>query len=206
MDRREHWTNVYRTKDHTKVGWFQPAAEISLALFDKIGITAEASVIDIGAGASTLVDGLLARGYKNITLLDISEEALELVKERLGDENNIPEYLIEDITTASLLNRYTLWHDRAAFHFLLNEEEQRAYVRTMYDSLDAEGYAIIGTFALNGPDTCSALPVQQYDRTRMARVLDNRFTIIDVVENTHVTPSGSEQNFCFFILQPVKSK
>jgi len=198
---KEHWESVYQTKDHTKVGWYQSSCDSSLELLEKIGITKEASVIDIGAGASTFVDGLLENGFEDITLLDISKEAFEIVKERLGQKAAIPHYLVDDITTVSLPHRYDLWHDRAAFHFLLEESEQQAYIQTLYESLNPNGYAIIGTFAVDGPDSCSALGVQQYNRERMEQVLDNRMKIIDVVESIHVTPSGSEQKFCFFILQ-----
>lgn len=203
MEKRKHWESVYQTKDYTKVGWYQSSAEISLELLKKIGISTEASVIDVGAGASTFIDGLIKAGYKNITLLDISKEAFDIVKERLGANHKIPSYLIEDVRTVSLSDRYALWHDRAAFHFLQEEKEQRAYVQTMYDSLRAEGYAIIGTFALDGPDSCSDLPVRQYDCITMQNVVKNLFTIVDVVESIHLTPSGGEQKFCFFILQPV---
>ncbi|MDD5212725.1 MAG: class I SAM-dependent methyltransferase, partial [Sulfuricurvum sp.] len=157
MEKKEHWETVYKTKDHTKVGWYQPSCDTSLALIEHIGISNEASVIDIGAGASTFADGLLERGFDNITLLDISQEALDITRGRLGKKSQIPDYLVEDITSVSLPNRYDLWHDRAAFHFLLHESEQHAYVQTMRNALDPQGYAIIATFALDGPDSCSAL-------------------------------------------------
>ncbi|MFA6187970.1 MAG: class I SAM-dependent methyltransferase [Sulfuricurvum sp.] len=203
MGRQKHWETVYQTKDHTKVGWYQPACHISLELLDKIGITQEASVIDIGAGASTFVDGLLECGFSNITLLDISKEALDIVKERLGKKANTPQYLVEDITTASLPQHYDLWHDRAAFHFLQDAGEQQAYIRTMCASLNSNGYAIIGTFAVDGPDSCSTLSVKQYNRENMQQVLGNCITILDVIETTHITPSGVEQKFSFFILKAI---
>lgn len=199
---KKHWENVYQTKDHTKVGWYQPTCDSSLEILEKIGITKEASVIDIGAGASTFVDGLLERGFSDITLLDLSKAAFDIVKERLGKKGGIPHYLVENITTASLPHRYDLWHDRAAFHFLLDVNEQQAYIQTLCESLNPDGYAIIGTFAVDGPESCSALSVQQYNRERMEKALDNRMRIVDVLESVHVTPSGSEQKFCFFIIYP----
>lgn len=203
MEKQEHWETVYQTKDHTKVGWYQPSCDSSLELIEKIGVSKNASVIDIGAGASTFVDGLLDRGFKNITLLDLSNEALTITRERLADKAHIPNYLVEDITTVSLPQHYDLWHDRAAFHFLLDESEQQRYIHTMLDSLNSEGYAIIGTFAVDGPESCSALTVKQYNRKRMEDVLDGQMAIIDMVERIHITPSGSEQKFSFFILKPI---
>lgn len=203
MGTKEHWETVYQTKDHTKVGWYQPSSDSSLELIEKIGLSKEASVIDIGAGASTFVDGLIERGYKNITLLDLSNEALTIIKERLGDKAAIPNYFVADITTVSLPQRYDLWHDRAAFHFLLDEREQQSYIRTMRDSLTPQGYAIIGTFAVDGPESCSALSVKQYNRSEMEAVLDGQMAIIEAVESIHITPGGSEQKFSFFILKPI---
>lgn len=203
MERQEHWETVYQTKDHTKVGWYQPSSDISLELMEKIGLSKDMSVIDIGAGASTFVDGLIERGFKNITLLDLSKEALTITRERLGDKADIPNYLVEDITTVSLVQRYDLWHDRAAFHFLLDENEQQSYINTMRDSLNPEGYAIIGTFTVDGPESCSALTVKQYNRERMEDVLDGKMAVVDVVESIHITPGGSEQKFSFFILKAI---
>lgn len=203
MGSQEHWETVYQTKDHTKVGWYQPSSDTSLEIIEKLGLSHNASVIDIGAGASTLVDGLLKRGFKNITVLDLSNEALTITKKRLGDKSPIPNYLVEDITRVSLPQRYDLWHDRAAFHFLLDESEQQSYISTMRDSLNPEGYAIIGTFAVDGPNSCSALSVKQYDRKRMEDVIDGQMAIREVIESIHITPGGSEQKFSFFILKPI---
>jgi SAM-dependent methyltransferase len=205
VGKQEHWKIVYQTKDYTKVGWYQPSSDFSLELLERIGISNEASVIDIGAGASTLVDGLISRGFRNITLLDISKEAFDIVRERLAEDNNIPNYRVEDIAVALSPRRYDLWHDRAAFHFLQEEREVQGYVQNMYDSLSAEGHAIIGTFAIDGPDSCSALPVQQYNIERMQRVLGERFSIVESAENIHTTPGGSEQKFIFFIIKPIQS-
>lgn len=203
MNTQEHWDNVYKTKDHTKVGWYQPLPEISLEILARIGASPEASVIDIGAGASTFVDALIRRGFRDIALLDISKEAFDIVKERLEGDKEIPTYLIEDITTASLPREYTLWHDRAVFHFLQEESEQQSYLQAMHDALMSTGYAIIGTFAVDGPESCSSLPVKQYDKETMETVLKNRFTIVEVIETVHMTPGGSEQKFSFFLLKPV---
>lgn len=203
MGRQEHWETVYQTKDHTKVGWYQPSSDSSLELIEKIGLFKKASIIDIGAGASTFVDGLLDCGFKNITLLDLSNKALNITRERLGDKSYIPNYLVEDITTVSLPQRYDLWHDRAAFHFLLDESEQHRYIRAMHDSLNPEGYAIIGTFAVDGPESCSALPVRQYNEERIENLVQGRFTILEVIEENHITPGGSQQRYCYFVLKPI---
>lgn len=204
--KQRHWENVYTTKELSKVGWYQQEPSISLDLLRKIGSTPNDAFIDVGCGVSTLSDRLIDSGYRDITLLDISSSALEIVKQRLGASADIPYYRVGDVCTFTSEKRFDVWHDRAVFHFLQKEEEQLAYMETLHGSLSPEGHAIIGTFAVDGPDSCSALPVRQYDEERMKNIVRNRFELIDFVDETHITPSGSEQNFCFFILQPVKSK
>lgn len=200
--KQRHWENVYTTKDMSKVGWYQKEPSISLSLLKKIGSTPKDRFIDVGCGVSTLSDTLIGLGYRDITLLDISQSALEMVKQRLGDSSHIPQYYCGDVCSFSSDKRYDVWHDRAAFHFLQKEEEQNAYMLTLQRLLSPHGHAIIGTFAVDGPDTCSALPVRQYDEERMKNLLGEWFILIDVIRDTHVTPSGSEQNYCYFLLQP----
>lgn len=199
---QRHWENVYTTKDMSKVGWYQKEPSISLSLLHKIGSTPKDAFIDVGCGVSTLTDTLIDLGYRDITLLDISQSALEIVKKRLGSFADIPLYRVGDVCVFSSDKLFDVWHDRAVFHFLQKEEEQQAYMKTLHNSLSPEGHAIIGTFAVDGPDSCSALPVRQYDEERMKNLVQDRFDLINVIEERHITPSGSEQKYCFFVLRP----
>lgn len=200
--KQRHWENVYTTKDMSKVGWYQREPSISLSLLQKIGSTSKDLFIDVGCGVSTLADTLIHLGYRDITLLDISQNALEIVKKRLGASADIPLYRVGDVCAFSSDNLFDVWHDRAVFHFLQKEEEQLAYIETLYRSLAPKGHAIIGTFAIDGPDSCSALPVRQYDEDRIKNIIRDRFDLINVIEDTHITPSGSEQKYSFFVLRP----
>lgn len=200
--KQRHWENVYTTKDMSKVGWCQQEPSLSLALLQKIDSTPKDVFIDVGCGVSTLSDRLIDLGYRDITLLDISSSALEIVKQRLGASADIPHYRVGDVCTFTSEKRFDVWHDRAVFHFLQKEEEQQAYMETLQRLLSPSGHAIIGTFALDGPDSCSALPVRQYDKERMQKAIQGRFELVDVVDEIHITPSGSEQKYCFFLLQP----
>lgn len=199
--KQRHWENVYTTKDVSKVGWYQAEPSTSLALLQKIGSTPNDAFIDVGCGASTLADTLIHSGYQDITLLDISSSALEIVKKRLGVTADHPVYSVGDVCTFSSEKLFDVWHDRAVFHFLQKEEEQQAYLNTLQRSLSPKGHAIIGTFGVNGPDSCSALPVRQYNKEQMKNLVKERFEIIEVVDETHITPSGNEQHYCFFVLK-----
>lgn len=201
--KQRHWENVYTTKDVRKVGWYQEIPTMSLALMKKIGSTSKDSIIDVGCGTSKLADVLIDSGYRDITLLDLSASALEIIKKRLGLTADLPVYCAEDMCTFSSEKLFDVWHDRAVFHFLQREEEQQAYLQTLYQALSPKGHAIIGTFGINGPDSCSTLPVRQYDEERMSNFVKKRFDVIDVVEETHVTPGGSEQSYCYFVLKPI---
>jgi len=200
--KQRHWENVYTTKDMSKVGWYQKEPTISLELLKKIGSTPKDAFIDVGCGTSTLADCLIGFGYKDITLLDVSQSALDIVKKRLGASADIPQYHAGDVCGFVSEKRFDVWHDRAVFHFLQKEEEQHAYMQTLHRLLSPSGHAIIGTFAVDGPDSCSALPVKQYNKERMEKAAEGRFELIDLVDETHITPSGSEQKYCFFVLKP----
>ncbi|MDD5211638.1 MAG: methyltransferase domain-containing protein [Sulfuricurvum sp.] len=201
--KQRHWENVYTTKDVSKVGWYQETPSISLALLEKIGSTPKDVFIDVGCGASKLADVLIDSGYRDITLLDLSSSALEIIKKRLGVTADLPLYCVGDVCIFSSEKRFDVWHDRAVFHFFQKTEEQQAYFETLYKSLSSEGHAIIGTFGVNGPDNCSTLPVRQYNEEQMKNLVKDRFDILEVIDETHITPSGSEQHYCFFILKPI---
>lgn len=202
--KQRHWENVYTTKDMSKVGWYQKEPGISLMLLQKIGSIPKDAFIDVGCGVSTLADCLIDLGYRDITLLDISQSALDIVKKRLGASADIPVYHVGDVCTFASEKRFDVWHDRAVFHFLQKEEEQQAYMDTLYRSLAPDGHAIIGTFAVDGPDSCSALPVRQYNQERIQMAIQGRFELIDTMHDIHITPSGSEQKYCFFLIKTKK--
>lgn len=202
MNRQIHWEKVYQTKDYTKVGWHQKIPRDSLKIFKQNKILKSASIIDIGAGASLLVDELVNQNFTNLTILDISEEALTIVKKRLGTRHQAINYIIDDITKVKLIHSYDVWHDRATFHFLQTKEEQEAYIQTMHNALNNNGLAVIATFSVEGPNSCSTLKVKQYDYEEMDKVLKQRFAIVDTQKIVHITPGGDEHKFCYFVLKP----
>ena len=201
ISRKEHWEYVYQSKDHKKVGWYQESPEISLSLLSKIHAESSQSIIDVGCGASVLVDKLIDQGYKDITLVDLSEKALLIIKDRLGDKSNIPNYYSQDITKARLSNTFEVWHDRAVFHFLTDELDRQNYMSVLSKSLSNNGRAIIGTFSLNGPNACSGLDVVQYDEERMKSELSHDLELVDSVTSIHEMPNGAEQEYMYFIIK-----
>lgn len=199
--RKEHWETIYKTKDHKQVGWYQKSPDTSLKLFLKIHAHPEQSIIDIGCGASLLVDNLISQGFNDITLLDLSSEALSAVKSRLYDKADIPDFLCHDITKKALNKSYDIWHDRAVFHFLTNAQDRRSYMTTLVNCLSKNGRAIIGTFSVNGPKTCSGLDIVQYDEEKMSAELKGDLELESSEIHIHVMPSGAEQEYIYFIIK-----
>jgi 2-polyprenyl-3-methyl-5-hydroxy-6-metoxy-1,4-benzoquinol methylase len=197
VSRSAHWENVYATKGENEVSWFQENPAPSLELIDLAQLPPESAIIDIGAGASRLVDSLVARGFHNVTVLDLSESALGAAKARLGAQANDVEWVVADVTTWQPPQTYDLWHDRAAFHFLTDDAARSAYVDRLKRALKPAGHVIIGTFALNGPERCSGLPVTRHDAVSLAATLGPEFRLIDTRPHEHVTPWGSTQQFQF---------
>lgn len=199
--KKEHWENIYKTKDHTEVSWYQESPKISLELLSEIHAQPSQSVIDVGCGASLLVDNLLTLGYKDITLIDLSTSALSLIKNRLADKSDIPEYLSEDITKIGFNKPFDIWHDRAVFHFLTDAQDRLSYMTTLEKHLTRSGRAIIGAFSFNGPEKCSGLNIVQYDGEKMESVLTQNLELVETVTDTHVMPNGSTQEFMYFIIK-----
>jgi SAM-dependent methyltransferase len=195
--RSAHWETVYTTKGESEVSWFQENPAPSLELMDLAQLTPESAIVDIGGGASRLVDSLLARGFCNVTVLDLSESALAAANSRLGDRADRVRWLVADVTTWQPPQSYDLWHDRAAFHFLTDEAARSAYVDRLKQALNPGGHVIIGTFALDGPERCSGLPVTRHDAVGLAAMLGPEFGLIDSRPHAHVTPWGSTQQFQF---------
>lgn len=207
MDRKQHWEDMYRQKAEDTVSWFQPYPEISLALIHKAGIGKDEPVIDVGGGASRLVDALLAEGFGDVTVLDIAEAALQKTRDRLGKAVPQVHWLAADITQWQAQRRYRLWHDRAVFHFLTEPADRAAYRHGLASALAPGGIALIASFALDGPERCSGLPVQRYSQDTLAAELGPAFHIVDRRDEDHTTPAGKLQRFQYsvFEFQPWRS-
>lgn len=194
---RRHWDEVYAHKDVESVSWFQPTPEVSLRL---IGLV-PGSVLDVGAGASTLVDSLLAQGRTDVTVLDVSAEALEVTRERLGERGGSVSFVAADVLQWEPGRTFDCWHDRAVFHFLTTPEQQGSYVRTASRTIAPGGGLVLGTFALDGPEQCSGLPTARYDAAGLAAVFGADFVLEHTETEVHRTPWGSEQSFTWVLLR-----
>lgn len=203
MNRREHWNRVYRDKPADRVSWYQQQPAASLELIAASGIARDAGIIDVGGGASVLVDALLDQGYTGLAVLDVAHSALEAVRARLGDRAALVEWFEADVTRFEPTRRYALWHDRAVFHFLTDADERAAYVRTLGKALQPGGTVIIATFAPDGPPKCSGLDVVRYDERSLAAELGTSFQLRDSRREAHVTPGGMTQPFCYFRFERV---
>lgn len=199
--RRTHWETVYATKAENEVSWFQNNPAPSLEAIALTGATPASAIIDIGGGASRLVDQLLALGFVDVTVLDLSAAALDTAKARLGTPAAKVRWLVADVTTWEPTATYDVWHDRAAFHFLTGENDRAAYVARLERALKPGGYAIIATFAPDGPERCSGLPVLRYDAESLGRVLGPAFKLIHTSRHEHATPWDSRQVFQFSVFR-----
>ena len=195
-DRRAHWDQTYTAKDDTQVSWHQPNPERSLALI-KSAAPSSASVIDVGGGASRLTDALLAEGYRDLTVLDISQAALERTKARLGDLARMVTWIAADITEWRPMRTWDIWHDRAVFHFLTDAASQDAYIAALKQATVPGSAAIMASFALEGPERCSGLPVQRYSPQTLAARLGPDFQLYAEEAETHRTPFGTTQAFSY---------
>jgi SAM-dependent methyltransferase len=196
-NQRTHWENVYENKGEREVSWFQESPAPSLDLIALTGATKSSAIVDIGGGASRLVDALLATGHQDVTVLDLSSAALAAARERLGRDADQVKWIAADVTAWCPATKYDVWHDRAAFHFLNAPEEQAAYIERLRQGLKVGGYAIIGTFALDGPEKCSGLPVTRHSADTIGALLGSAFTLKDTRRHQHKTPWESVQNFQF---------
>jgi 2-polyprenyl-3-methyl-5-hydroxy-6-metoxy-1,4-benzoquinol methylase len=200
-DRSEHWEGVYRTKGEREVSWFQETPSVSLELIRSAGATPQSSIVDVGGGASRLVDALVDAGYEAVTVLDLSESALAAAKARLGEAGAGVTWIVADVVGWRPRQRYDVWHDRAAFHFLTEAADRTAYAACLREALRPGGHAIIATFALDGPDRCSGLPVVRYDAASLGEALGNAFSLVETRRHDHRTPMGSMQRFQFSVFR-----
>ncbi len=196
MDRKEHWETVYATKGDIEVSWFQSEPLVSLELIE-IASPNHGRIIDIGGGASTLVDRLLDLGFEKVAILDISAEALERSKARLGDRAGQVKWIVADVTTVESIGQFDVWHDRAVFHFLTDAEDRRKYVDLARRTIPIGGHLVIGTFAIDGPTKCSGLDVCRYDAQLLTAELGDSFRLVKEVAHEHITPWGKPQKFFF---------
>ena len=196
-DRQAHWQNVYATKAEKEVSWFQENPAPSLEFIAAAGIARDASIIDVGGGASRLLDCLLEKGFHRIAILDLSANALDEAKKRLGQRADGIEWIAADVTTWQPSSKYDLWHDRAAFHFLTAAADRDAYVLRLKKAVRSGGHVIIATFALDGPEKCSGLPIVRYDPHAIASALGPELDLVDSMRHDHVTPGGNTQRFQF---------
>jgi len=194
----EHWERIYSTKAADTVSWYQPHAEQSLRLVHETGLPRSASIIDVGGGASKLVDDLIAQGYSAITVLDLSAAALAAAKSRLGRAAQSVDWIAADVTKAGLApHSFDLWHDRAVFHFLTGERERAAYVKALLRAVRPGGHVIVATFAEDGPVQCSGLPVMRYSPSGLQAEFGAAFALVKHEREEHRTPSGAVQKFVY---------
>lgn len=197
IERKKHWETIYQTKALNEVSWYQPNPETSIQFFQQLQLPVTAKIIDIGGGDSFLVDHLLDLGYRNVSVLDISETAIERAKQRLGERAKDVKWIVSDIADFKPTASYDCWHDRAAFHFLTSSDEVEKYIQTASTAITPDGAMIIGTFSEQGPKKCSGIDIRQYSETTMTNLFSTRFRKIACITTDHTTPFDTTQNFVF---------
>jgi trans-aconitate methyltransferase len=200
-ERQSHWQSVYLNKGEQEVSWTQLDPQPSLGLIERFAGDRSASIIDIGGGASRLVDALVDHGFAAVTVLDLSEAALESAKARLGGRGASVQWIAADATAWQPPNTFDIWHDRAALHFLVEARDRAAYLDRLHAGVRTGGHAIIATFAPDGPEKCSGLPVQRYDPEGLSKTIGTAFELVEHQPHRHVTPWGAAQSFQFSVLR-----
>ena len=201
-NKKSHWENIFSIKNSPNVSWFQEVPTTSLAFIRSLNLPKTAQIIDVGGGDSYLVDYLLKDGYEHITVLDISEKALEKVKERLGESAKKIEWIVSDITEYhDNTKKYDVWHDRAAFHFLVENEQIETYLSIAKTNIKNDGFLSVGTFSENGPTKCSGLEIKQYSKESLTEKFKESFEKIRCINENHETPFNTVHNFTFCTFQ-----
>ena len=197
MERKEHWENVFSTKQEKEVSWYQESPKTSIDFIYKLNIPKDAKIIDIGGGDSYLIDALLALGYTNLSLLDISAKAIERIKNRLGEKAAKVSFIVSDVLEFKPDTTFDFWHDRASFHFLTEEKQITKYAELVASAVAKNGNMVLGTFSENGPKKCSGLDITQYDMEKMKAIFENDFDLLESFTEDHQTPFDTIQNFIF---------
>lgn len=195
--KKEHWENVFATKQENEVSWFQKLPQTSLDFISKLNISKQSKIIDIGGGDSYLIDALLEQGFENVTLLDISSKAIERIKTRLGTKADNVTFIVSDILDFKPTDSYDFWHDRASFHFLTEQHQIEKYASLVSNAIAKNGKMVIGTFSEKGPKKCSGLDITQYSESKIKAVFESEFQLIECITEDHQTPFDTIQNFIF---------
>ena len=198
FDRKTHWRNVYQEKSHLCVSWYQNDPKLSLELILSTQLERNEAIIDVGGGSSVLVDNLIEESFSNLSVLDISGNAIAIAKKRLGDSAKNIEWFDSDITKFDAPKKFALWHDRALFHFLTDPSDRENYMKVLNNALRPKGHLIIATFAVGGPEKCSGLEIIQYNSEKMIAELGDNFEFIQERKEVHITPSNKKQKFIYF--------
>jgi SAM-dependent methyltransferase len=202
MSNSQHWNEIYSTKSADNVGWYTPHLNTSLDWIRELGLKPDGAIIDVGGGASTLVDDLLGNGHNDITVLDLSRRAMELTQERLGARYDLVTWMQGDVTEAELpVGNYRLWHDRAVFHFLIRPQDRQRYRDVLLKALQPDGFVIVGAFSPDAPPQCSGLPVQRYTAESLSKFFAGDFELRRRQYEMHITPSGLEQSYVYCLYQ-----
>ena len=200
----DFWNSRYLNKNEDELGWYEKESEPSLSLINECGINKDALILDVGSGASTLIDNLLGAGYVNIVATDISDAALNKTKHRISDTNNRVQFIVDDITKSALatqFNQVDLWHDRATFHFFNKNEDQQAYLEVLNTLMKPGGFVLISTFALNGAKQCSGLPIQQYSSDQLSAFLGGNYQLITSLSYQYQTPWNEGRPFMYAVFK-----
>ena len=192
---QDHWEKIYSTKTEKEVSWFQPYPTVSMKFIDSLNLPGDAAIIDIGTGDGLLIETLLDKGYRNISALDISRNAIERAKSRLGDKAAAINWIVSDILKFDPSTKFDLWHDRATFHFLTHENDADHYISIAANSIKPNGYMVLSTFSEQGPKKCSGLDTRQYSETSLSAKLEPGFERLNCMKADHTTPFNTLQNF-----------
>ncbi|WP_346949818.1 class I SAM-dependent methyltransferase [Dyella sp.] len=203
-DRGSRWDEVYRSKGADTVSWYQARPVMSLALIEHAGVVKGAPVIDVGGGASSLVDHLLHEGYVDLAVMDLSDSALATSRERLGERASQVDWIAGDVLAFAPLKRYALWHDRAVFHFLVKADDRRRYLEALHRASQVGTQVVMATFAEDGPERCSGLPVARYRAAELHAAFGADYELVESTRETHRTPGGAEQHFTWVRMRRVR--
>ena len=198
---KNHWDNIYHSKNEDDVSWFQKIPETSIDIINSINVKKQSKIIDVGSGRSRLFKSLIEQGYDNLTYLDISKSAAKKSRNFLGEQSKKIEWIVKDILNFEPIQKYDIWHDRAVFHFLTGQSQIKQYVDLVSRNISNDGYLIIGTFSKNGPSKCSGLSVSRYTKQLIQETFIKNFELIDSFHIDHITPLNTTQNFLFSIFK-----